>query len=103
MKIRNATKKDATQLAILLAHMGSKYEMNLKSMEERISAFNGKGHQILVAEINNSMVQIYIIIWNIIYYFTKPPVQHQNLEKEALQDVPLRHAQKQLLFLFPFV
>jgi len=37
--------------------MGSKYEMNLKAMEERISAFNSKGHQILVAEINDSIIR----------------------------------------------
>lgn len=56
MKIRNATENDAAQLTTLLAQMGSKFEMSLKAMTERISAFNSKGHQILVAEMNDSII-----------------------------------------------
>ncbi|HLB42356.1 MAG TPA: hypothetical protein VJN02_05835 [Gammaproteobacteria bacterium] len=58
MILRNAIQSDAAQLVALVAQMGSSYKMSLENMQARITAFNNKSHQIVIAEEGGSLVGV---------------------------------------------
>jgi GNAT superfamily N-acetyltransferase len=58
MIIRPARKEDAEQLVILLAQMGANYQRSVTEIADRISAFNQKNHQLLVAEEDDRLVGV---------------------------------------------
>lgn len=58
MFVRNAVIKDADRLIDLLKQMSPTYAMDIKTMQQRIQAFEKQNHQLLVAEDNSQIVGV---------------------------------------------